>query len=196
MTTGEALITKKVIAYSFKHLMKTKDFNKISITEIMMQAELRRQTFYDHFTDKYDLLAWLYHQEFTENVEHYIDYEPWPEILKRVLSYFEKNKLFYQKALAVTEQNSFDQFLTEHTHQFFITILEKQEQPDLDLTSKTSSTAYSISEYSYFYAVGFTGIVKSWLLNNCREPIDDITDYLTVIIQHSIIQLLKNKETL
>ncbi|MBP2966662.1 dihydroxyacetone kinase transcriptional activator DhaS, partial [Acinetobacter baumannii] len=106
MVSNGSLITKKVIAYSLKALMKTKDFEKIAIKEIMEHADYRRQTFYDHFSDKYELLDWIYEQEITEIIEHFISYEHWTKIIPRMLHYFEKNKQFYQNALSIKNHYS------------------------------------------------------------------------------------------
>ncbi|HEO6844177.1 TPA: TetR family transcriptional regulator, partial [Streptococcus agalactiae] len=51
-----SLITKKKIAKSFKRLFISQAFDKISVSDIMEDAGIRRQTFYNHFVDKYALL--------------------------------------------------------------------------------------------------------------------------------------------
>ena len=55
-----AEITKLWIADKMKELMKTKSLDKIRITEICRLAEIQRPTFYYHFKDKYDLVAWIF----------------------------------------------------------------------------------------------------------------------------------------
>ena len=57
-----AEITKLWIADKMKDLMKQKPINKIRVTEICKAAEIERPTFYYHFKDKYDLVAWIFFQ--------------------------------------------------------------------------------------------------------------------------------------
>lgn len=52
---ASSLITKKKIAKSFKRLFISQAFDKISVSDIMEDAGIRRQTFYNHFVDKYAL---------------------------------------------------------------------------------------------------------------------------------------------
>ena len=52
--------TKIWIADKMKGLMKTKPLDKIRVTEICRVAEIERPTFYCHFKDKYDLVAWIF----------------------------------------------------------------------------------------------------------------------------------------
>ena len=56
-----SLITKKRIAKSFKKLLTEQAFEKISVRQIMEDAGIRRQTFYNHFLDKYEsgIYLWL-----------------------------------------------------------------------------------------------------------------------------------------
>lgn len=44
-----SLITKKRIAKAFKKQLSQKSFDKISVVDIMQEAGIRRQTFYNHF---------------------------------------------------------------------------------------------------------------------------------------------------
>ena len=44
-----------------KALMKRKPLEKIRVSEICAFAEIERSTFYYHFKDKYDLVAWIFY---------------------------------------------------------------------------------------------------------------------------------------
>lgn len=47
--------TDKMIRDAFIALLKQKDFKNITVTEIAQKAMINRQTFYCHYSDKYDL---------------------------------------------------------------------------------------------------------------------------------------------
>ena len=55
-----AEITKNWIADKMRELMKRKPIEKIRVTEICEAADIERPTFYYHFKDKYDLVAWMF----------------------------------------------------------------------------------------------------------------------------------------
>ena len=71
---SSSLITKKTIAKSFVNLMDTVPFQQISVRMIMDDSDIRRQTFYDHFYDKFDLTSWIFQQDFKEHIQDYIGY--------------------------------------------------------------------------------------------------------------------------
>ena len=64
-----AYITKKKIAQAFHDVVLVKGFSRTSVTAIMDTADFRRQTFYDYFQDKYELLTWFIDDTLTETVE-------------------------------------------------------------------------------------------------------------------------------
>ncbi|WP_238917083.1 TetR family transcriptional regulator [Clostridium sp. YIM B02555] len=51
--------TKKYIEESFIYLLGQKDFNKITVQDILDRALINRSTFYKHYTDKYQLAETL-----------------------------------------------------------------------------------------------------------------------------------------
>ena len=173
MVSNGSLITKKVIAYSFKDLMKTKDFQKISIKEIMSHADYRRQTFYDHFLDKYELLEWCYQQDIKEVTEHLLQYEHWQKIILRLLAYLKKNKLFYQKILLLSEPIHFEAYFVSQI-ELILNNIEEHTPTD---TIK-------------FLSFGVSGYIKEWLMTDC---IQDEAD-LAVSLNKMILSLLEGEK--
>jgi len=58
--------TKKYIQNAFTDLLAEKNFEDLSIQDIMDRAELNRATFYNHYQDKYELLELTMSGAFTE----------------------------------------------------------------------------------------------------------------------------------
>ncbi len=61
MDAEKKLSTKELIANTLEELLNTKSVYQISVSEIIGKCNLSRQTFYRHFEDIYDLLAWLFY---------------------------------------------------------------------------------------------------------------------------------------
>jgi AcrR family transcriptional regulator len=58
--------TRELLQHALESLLKTKEFDKISVQEIADAATLNRATFYDHYTDKFALLECLVARRFYE----------------------------------------------------------------------------------------------------------------------------------
>ncbi|KMY45743.1 TetR family transcriptional regulator [Bacillus sp. FJAT-27916] len=158
-----SIITKKIIAKSLKDLMETESFHKISVSDIMGNCQMRRQTFYYHFQDKYELLGWIYKEETQENITDFIGYERWENILELLLSYFSRNRRFYRNAFTVTEQNSFNGYLFEHTKNLSLEIIDKEMMKE-----KQSIAAAEKELLASFYSHGFVGMIQDWIEQDCQ----------------------------
>jgi len=86
------LQTKKMFAASLKKRMEKKTLSKITVSEIALDCNVNRKTFYYHFKDIYDLLQWMLEQEAIAVVKEFdlmVDHE---EALAFVLDYVEENQ--------------------------------------------------------------------------------------------------------
>lgn len=126
-----SLITKKRIAKSLKQLMKQKEFEQISITEIMKLSEIRRQTFYTYFLDKYELLEWIFENELKEQVSDNLDYVSSNKLIEQLILFFTSNQNFYQKLFELDGQNNFKDFFAVYCE----TVIEKYLQDHREYTN-------------------------------------------------------------
>ncbi len=108
----EANLTEKALAKTMKHLLSQKPLCKISIKDITSECQINRKTYYYHFRDKYELVNWIFLDEFY----NYLDYNNisnvW-DFLEPLSVYFYENKKYYRNAFAYKGQNSFSSFFAE-----------------------------------------------------------------------------------
>ncbi len=153
--------TKLWIAEKMKQLMKKKPLSKIRITEICREAEIERSTFYYHFQDKYDLVAWIfYHSAFGKNV---IDEKEAAESMRQM----KNDILFYRRAYEDNSQNALWAYMLE----YFAAEYSRIAKERLGTDTLDTQLAYSIRLYCY----GAVGMSKEWILN------DNMTSAETVV---------------
>ena len=112
--------TKKAIRSAFISLLEEKSFSDITIQDISDRAEISRSTFYDHYTDKYQLLESMYQEiidRFGEMADIYFCDRP-----------HDDKKVMAKKAL--------DRVIGDAE---VIRVLLKMEEPGWDLTSRIQS---------------------------------------------------------
>ena len=51
---------KSVIADTFSEMLEKEDIDKITVTRLIAQCHISRQTFYYHFKDIMDVLEWTF----------------------------------------------------------------------------------------------------------------------------------------
>ena len=120
---SDSQITKLALAQSMKKLMEKRPMKKISVSDIVKECNLNRQTFYYHFKDKYDLVNWIFYTELIV----YIKDTPMEklQVLEKICEYFYENKEFYKNAFEERGQNSFSEYFTETMHNIMKIQLEK-----------------------------------------------------------------------
>lgn len=109
-----SLITKKRIAKAFKTLLAVKDFDAISVVDIMKLAKIRRQTFYNHFLDKYQLMDWIFESELQEQITDNLDFISGRQLLIELFLYFDQERYFYLQLFEIKGQNNFYDYFVSY----------------------------------------------------------------------------------
>ena len=148
--------TKLWIAETMKKLLISKSIDKIRVTEICRAAEIERPTFYYHFQDKYDLVAWIFFQNV--EVTDVLSVESAAKSMNRM----REDMLFYRRAFEDSSQNALWQYMLEYFVDRYTRLAEERSgSPTLD-----TQTRYSIRLYCY----GAIGMTREWILKDNITP--------------------------
>ncbi len=156
-----AEITKHWIADTMRELMKRQPIEKIRVTEICRAAEIERPTFYYHFKDKYDLVAWMfYHSAYETDV---ISVKSAAQSMNKMKS----DMIFYKRAYEDSSQNALWRYMLEYFVKGYTELAKEKLGADI----LNTQLSYSIR----FYCMGAVGMTQEWVLN------DNITSAETVV---------------
>lgn len=88
--------TKQKIARALKQLMSERPLSKITVQDLMESAQMKRQSFYYHFQDIYDVLGWICEQQLGVPLreEPELDFEAW---CLRLIGLLEEDRSFYRR---------------------------------------------------------------------------------------------------
>lgn len=148
--------TKLWIANTMKKLLSRKPIDKIRVTEICKEAEIERPTFYYHFQDKYDLMAWMICQSAYDT--DILDLDS----AARALDQMKKDIIFYKRAYEDNSQAPMWQYMLE----YFVT---RYTQLAISITNNDildPGIKYSIRLYCY----GTLGMTREWVLDDNITP--------------------------
>lgn len=176
-----SLKTKKQLEEVLFNLLKIKDINKITVKEITTLADINRSTFYDHYSDVYDLL---------ESVQTRI-LNDINDINKNVtISSFSKSD-FNQLSLVLKyikdNKEIFNILLNGHGNLHFTANLRKiiSEKFLKDFIGKDSySTKDSL--LSSFFISGCLGLIQNWVKTDTQIPINQLTEIMKQLIVTSV----------
>lgn len=137
------MTTKELIAESLKELSASKSVDKITIREIAQNCGVSTKTFYNHFQDKYDLIAWIYSTS-AEKIMKKIDGETytWKDSLSDGFKYFVDNREFLKNLIAHTGgQDSFVNYVARFNVKILSDYIKQRQNwetlsPDLEILIK------------------------------------------------------------
>lgn len=186
-----SLNTKKTLAESLKHIMKKKNFSKITVSEIIADCGLNRKTFYYHFEDIYALLKWTLESEAVEIVKQFdliVDYE---EALLFIMDYIEKNDYIISCVFDSIGRDEMKRFFFTDFSELVFSLIDSAEKE----TGKPLSAEYK-NFLCFFYTEALAGILIDWVKNRKDQDRQKVIEYLVKTMRDSLLGILERNVTL
>ena len=147
--------TKLWIAEAMKRLLVKKPLDKIFVTEICREAEIERPTFYYHFQDKYDLMAWIFCRRTLP-----------PDVLSMdsaaaAMNGMRQDYVFFKRAYEDNSQSPMWSYMHEYFVKRYADLAREKAGAEPD-----AQTKFSIRLYCY----GALGMTREWLLKDNITP--------------------------
>ncbi len=148
--------TKIWIAKAMKKLLKRKSIDDIQVTEICKEAEIERPTFYYHFSDKYELMEWMFFQTtFETNIISI-------ESAAKAMNKMRCDYIFFKRAYEDKSPSP----LWAHMFEFLVAKYIEIAKDKLKTDFLDIELQYSIRLYCY----GTLGMTREWLLKDNITP--------------------------
>ena len=176
--------TRESIFRAFTGLLSKKDFNQITVGEIIEEADVGRATFYSHFETKDFLLKELCKELFchifdTERNEvnehnHIFKCEGSDSAFLHLFQHLKKND---NNILTLLSSQNNELFL-----RYFRVYLEKLIECHLDLFDSKKRTDLPNEFWKNHIANSLVGTIKWWSDNGLKESPEVITEYFLKVI--------------
>ena len=176
----DANITKSALARALKRLMAEKDFQKISVTDICEKCGMNRKSFYYHFKDKYDLMAWMFCQ--TAYNTDVISVESAADGLNQM----RRDYIFYKRAYEDNSQSPMWSYMLEYFVKRYADIAKEKACDALD-----TQTLYDIRLYCY----GALGMAREWLLKDNITPAEAVVKMMFHAMPESLKKICFTRYT-
>lgn len=168
--------TKLWIADAMKRLLTKKSLERIFVTDICKEAEIERPTFYYHFRDKYDLMAWIFFQHAGQT-----------DILSaksaaRSLNEMRTEYFFYKRSYEDNSQNPMWSYMLEYFAGKYTEAVRQKTGKEPDLRTK-----FSIRLYCY----GSLGMTREWFLKDNITPAETIVELMFESMPESLRKLTR-----
>lgn len=169
--------TKKILAKSLIELLEEQPIEKITIQEIVDKSGFNRQTFYYHFTDIFDLLAWILRQKFdmlSKSELSKMD-ENIPEKINRAFDFLLENKMIILHSYNPNRRYYYEQIMRPWIMEQLTKMLESHPR-----ANEISSEEKEFITGSFTWV--FLGLIFEWLERGMfKQSRDIIEDYYLLI---------------
>ena len=151
--------TKELLADSIKELAKSKSVEKISVREIVSNAGLTHMTFYNHFSNKYELIAWIYNVRICPYLGQLFSRVSWRETVRHFFDVLFEAPDFYMNALKNTYgENSF----RYAANNFAIDMIIERMRCTREFGNPSKETIFFVK----FYMRAISESINDWFLNS------------------------------
>ena len=159
---------KEILTASFQELAAKKSIDKITIQEIVDNCGYSPATFYRHFKDKYDLIAWEHTRAVADIVDQVgADGYPWKQTLYDGARLYNENKDYLLNLLQHTSgHDSFIRYMTEINcaalEKYILSVKENQKLTHEEMM------------YVKIYCHGLVDLACEWILGQINTTLEEI----------------------
>ena len=168
---ADSSITKASLGRALKKLVTEKPFEKISIGEICDLCNMNRKSFYYHFHDKYELVAWIFDNEFVNSIKVGTHGNVW-DTMASLCSYFYENRSFYKRILQINGQNCFTEHFALLCKKYFVAKISERLE-GITVTDR------NVKIYSDFFVFS----IYTWITgSDSRDDVEFIKDLKNSVV--------------
>jgi len=167
-----AIRSRRLIRQAFGELMKEKELEKITVTDIIIRADINRGTFYAHFQDTRAVIEQIENEIIGKMLEFLNEFRyksffnnPLPLLLK-ISRYLEEDLEFYR---ILINSRGAEQFLMKLKN-----IFVKYLETDSDTPNKVKKSPEFFIRINFF-AGGVINLYQVWFRGDMDSSLNDIS---------------------
>lgn len=176
--------TKLQLAAALKKLMAQKPMDKITIAELTGICNIRRQSFYYHFEDIYDLLRWMIENEAISLLKQQEGALLWKEGLLQLFRYLENNRAVCLCALKSLGRDHLRRFFEADIYAIIHRTIEQLGE-NIGVRNNLDSFV-DVEMLTHFYVLALAGMMESWLLGEIDRTPEQLVQFADVILNDQL----------
>ncbi len=161
---------KELLAESFREIAKSKNIDKITVKDITENCGYSVATFYRHFNDKYDLIAWAYSRD-VEEIMKKVEYNEasWKQALTSAAEYYKKRRDYLSNLLLHT--TGYMSFVRNMSQINYMSLKQK-----IQTSAKVQTISTKTDMYIRLYCHGTVALTCDWLLGEIEADEETLAE--------------------
>lgn len=155
-------LTRKMIREVFIDMLNTKPLNKITVTAIVNECDINRNTFYYHYADIYEILSELFETELQRVIEEYNDTLSWEESFIFAAKFALENKKAIYHVYNSMQREELENYIYNISGSVMIRYVDK-------IGESIPALEEDIKLIASFYQCALTEMVLRWISSGMKE---------------------------
>lgn len=177
--------TKVILQKSLCNVLHHKNIDKITVKDIVNDCHLTRQTFYNHFSDIYDLVEYSASSTAKRVLDGRTTYDNWQAGFYDIMILIKQNHRLAKNVYQSIYRDVMRKYIYKVIYGYIIVIVEKQSQ---DIRVDQSHKDF----IAHFYSLAFVAIIFDWINNDMKDDPKEIVDQISVLITGDFQKALQN----
>lgn len=169
-------------------MLGSKSLNAITITDIVNQCGVSRQSFYYYFDDIYDLIEWYFIQETEKALDEYSDIDSWQTGYVRIMRWAQKHKPLIMNTYCSIQREYIEVFMYRVLYQYIIKVVDT-EAKDLQVTEEQCASV------AQFYTLAINAISLEWIRTGMNDRPETVAENVNFMIEGDFRKALLKFQT-
>ena len=166
-----------------KLMMSQMPLEEISVSMLAKRCHVKRQTFYYHFHDIYDLLTLVFLHEKIEKINKITNPQ---DLVTAIFNYYIKNQQFLDAALISAGRDLFETFINNACQSAFIKLVT-----DLDPEKRLSPSLRK--NIARFYAHAYSSTITFYLISSKKKELEGLLKQFSFLGPNFLKQIVEKQ---
>lgn len=167
--------TEDTLIDSMNNLLEYKPIDKITVRDIVSDCNLTRQTFYNHFSDIYELVEYSAKKNTEQILNEFSDYENWQDGFYQIMLVLKQHKAIVKNVYQSAYRDLMEKYIFKVLYSYIIAVVEKQAQ-GMKIDQKHKDFI------AHFYGLAFIAVILEWIMEDMKEDPAEIVEQIGVLI--------------
>ncbi|CAJ1184411.1 TetR/AcrR family transcriptional regulator [Companilactobacillus nantensis] len=168
--------TEPILIDALNTILQTKPIDKITVKDIVTECQLTRQTFYNHFSDIYELVEFSARQNAENILDNLSDYDNWQQGFYDIMIALRNSSNITQNVYKSAYRDLMEKYIYQVIYGYIIKVVEKQA------TGMTVDQKHK-DFIAHFYSLAFIALILEWIMDGMKDDPQDIVDQTAVLVK-------------
>ncbi|AKP67987.1 TetR-like C-terminal domain-containing protein [Companilactobacillus ginsenosidimutans] len=168
--------TKKLLAESLLTLLCSKPIDHITIKDIVTECDVTRQTFYNHFSDIYELVEWISKRAADRALVSSSDYDSWQQGFYNIMVDLKQHETIVH--------NIYESRYRDVLEDYFYRVVFKYVAKVVELQAEGMNVEDKYKHFiAHFYTLAFIALIFEWAHKGMKEDPQTLIDQTSVLVE-------------